>query len=358
MTTVLLAAALTVIPLTGPMQSEVARAWKAMDSIDRSQPDAERTAWEGLLKALALDVLVRTGAVQRLADASKLDEAFEDALAYSGVQPLWPDGLSRFSAEGFATVEGSAAQFVGLFRFSRTQKEGFRFCLAKLDFSNRLPTARALEGDYLLPLLPRSALLSESGLLVVGESEPYGNSPRAVAASFLEKEGRWVSQGSASSQFELVQMDSLSLDISKRSVRPIKVLTRTAPRYLPYCRATANFSHVEEWTFERGIPKVAWKHPRNTAYNRLDRLYGAYLENRSFRSLCANTEVAKAIRALEPVPDAGLDDVWFAAREGALDASEIGIRSLRTKFHFVQKDGQWLVDRITPLAGQVDAPAH
>ncbi len=136
-----------------------------------------------------------------------------------------------------------------------------------------------------------------------------------------------------------------------RGVQPVRVVSRTYPRFLDSSHATACLSYEEEWVFRDGLPKLHWKKLRDTPFNALDRLYDAICRKDlvAIRRRSLDAKVAKAILALHSRAGKGTPSVRFPRSVSDLDGKEIGVANLKVFFHFGLHKGRWVVTRLSSM---------
>jgi hypothetical protein len=202
-------------------------------------------------------------------------------------------------------------------------------------------------------VFPRHVLLTGNTLVVSGLADWMSNGANVAVRSYRLRDGMWVPVATAIAEYESWDPPKLRLAKNGRDILPVRIQSRTYPRFMSACHATAHLTYEEEWRFVAGRPKAAWKKLRHTPYNVLDRLYDAIRRRDAGeigrRSL--NGTIAKRLLALYRRSRSGEPDVLFPRSYSYGEAKVLCIKNLQTVFHFGRHNGHWVVTRLEPLEG-------
>lgn len=258
---------------------------------------------------------------------------------------------------GVCSVLNSPGAQVALFTFEDTSSGEASGCLAQIRIENGRVTAKPLQiavdpGEL---VTPQQAAQVSGQLVIQGLSRWEGNCPRAAAIRLQWTNGRWAAMAQVEAEFESWGTDKLKLTTDGKSLQPVKVSSTAAPENLPFCHATSLRSFIEEWDMGEYGPRLKWKHPQETPYNTLDRLFERRQDLLHVGSICSSPEVARQIVALADHPE-DLADTWFVSAPDP-NATTVGVLNLRTAFHFIRKGGKWVVDRISSIPSSASGRA-
>lgn len=198
---------------------------------------------------------------------------------------------------------------------------------------------------------PESAALLGNRLIISGLHDWYGNGAQVQVDSYRLARGRYRLQARKTAEFESWGSTGIRLSNDGTQFMPIRIQSRTYPKYLYASHATAHLTYDEEWRFPAGIPKLSWKRLRDTPYNALDDLYGA-IQHRNRKKIAYRSRsqaVAKAIMGLYPRTQKGRPDVEFVNSYCDSDAKVLVVANLKVWFHFVRYKGKWVVAKLTPF---------
>jgi len=201
---------------------------------------------------------------------------------------------------------------------------------------------------------PESAARLGKDLVISGLHNWFGNGAQIKVQSYRLDGGKWRLRAEKTAEFE--SWGSTGVRVSKDGSRfmPVRIESRTSPKFLEAGHATAHLSYIEEWRFPNGIPKLAWKRLRDTPYNALDDLYRA-IKQRDRKTIAyrsSNKAIAQKLVNLYPMTKNGYPVVEFVNSYCDSDAKVLAVENLRLWFHFVKKDGKWVVAKLTPYKGR------
>lgn len=266
------------------------------------------------------------------------------------------DGLSwPVAVWGVCPIQRNLGAHIALLTLASQDRSPTLGCLARFRTEKGRVVGEPLvvsegQGDL---LSPQQAAQVGDRLVVQGLSQWEGNSPRASVLRLQATNNGWTVAARIEAEFESWGTDKLKFSPDGKTILPVKVSSTTMPENLPFCRATSLRSMIEEWDLGEYGPRLKWKHPQETPYNTLDRLFERRQDLLHVGSFCSSTDVAKQLVALADHPE-DLADTWFPKGPDA-NATTIGILNLRTAFHFVRKNGKWVVDRIEPISSDIDS---
>jgi hypothetical protein len=206
------------------------------------------------------------------------------------------------------------------------------------------------EGTRFQSVSPTHAALAGDRLLVSGLYRWFSNGAQVAVQSYARTANGWSPMAEKIAEFESWNPPRLEISPDGKSVLPVLFESRTYPKHLDACHATAELTYVEQWEFPGGRPKLAWKRLRDTPYNVLDRLYAA-IESKDVRAIrrrSASRLVRQGLVALHARALRGRPAVEFPNSYSFGDATVLGIENLQTTFHFGRRHGRWMVVRLGP----------
>jgi hypothetical protein len=220
-----------------------------------------------------------------------------------------------------------------------------------------LRNGRKIVGQYVAKaaweydmIYPRWAVLCKDKLIISGSNGWFGNGPQTEVRSYQQKGRSWQFLAKKTASFESWGSSPLQLSKDKSQVLPITIDSRTYPKHLDACHATAHCSYTEKWKFVDGRPKLMWKKLRDTPYNLLDKLYGAIENNDAtfIRKSSLNQAIYNKLLALKP--HKGSPQIEFPHSICDGDSKVIGLTNLRSTFYFKRYHGRWVVWKIGPIS--------
>jgi len=270
-------------------------------------------------------------------------------------------GLYVMPSSGVILVVGDKAYLVWLRRIYSNRQSG-RYTSATVLFEPSQGCMRASvlstsEGDRdweTFPLImPKYACRSGSVLAVSGLFGWYSNAPQVAVQTFRCSAGVWKPGTEKIGKYQCEEPPLLSLG-RNGTIEIARFQSRTYPNFMNSSHAAADLSFVEKWRIVRGEVRCVYRRFRMTPYNQLDQLYSALCHSKIdlIRRLSANEKVARAIFALHDRTKTGNPGVFYPGGRCSIDGTIIGINNLRVWFHFVRKDGKWVVAKLTPMGDQ------
>lgn len=200
-------------------------------------------------------------------------------------------------------------------------------------------------GEFDYYLFPEKALVQGRILYTLGYSD-YGNAPRWSIRTYPLSSPQMGEVTSVETEDEVAGAGAFRWINGRLS---IDLNTRCYPTNLSASHATSCRSHTERWELRGAFWKRKWRKLRNTPYNRLDELYGRLRSGGSVRSFAADDRIARQIAGLRSRLGSGSSEVQFPNSACDVDTEVLAIGGLKVAFHFVRKDGNWVVGKITAI---------
>ncbi len=198
-------------------------------------------------------------------------------------------------------------------------------------------------------ILPESAARLGKDLVISGLHNWFGNGAQIKVQSYRLDGGKWRLRAEKTAEFESWGSSGVRLSKDGSRFMPVRIQSRTSPKFLEAGHATAHLSYIEEWRFLNGIPKLAWKRLRDTPYNALDDLYRAIKQRDcktiAFRS--SDKAIAHKLVSLYPMTQKGYPVVEFVNSYCDSDAKVLAVENLCVWFHFAKKNGKWVVAKLS-----------
>lgn len=337
------------------LQTPAQAAFEALCSVNRRSQADQKRRWQRMLDSLAPEF---RGISFRGKNSKSVLAGFERALHSAHLYiEQWEDkpkpGLYLPNNDPCCALKGTSDGAIALItaRISPDKWDNVG-CLALLRKAGQEWKAEviAANSDVYDLIWPQDALIHGGRLWIGGEMGWPGNASVEAAWAYQKSDDSWSRFGAIQSAYQTESSVRLVLDAKNSCPAPVKVVSRTYPKNLDACHATACLAYEERWAFPNGKPTLVWRRRADTAYNALDSLYGAYTDRdaKRVRSLCATEGLAKRILSLKE-GTTRYPDTSFPPPYVRIHASKIGINSLHTWFHFARRGSRWVVVKLSPL---------
>jgi hypothetical protein len=302
--------------------------------------------WTTVLQRVADKLPVwKLGNEQR--DLHMVHQALVD-LGYRKAKPYDFDGIDC-PTDRVVPIRG-ADGFVALFRGPQPDEAGCVAIFLRKGTKFEPQIIETASTAYSLNA-PLKATMNSNRLLIAGLYEWLGNWPR-TSLELYEPAKAWHKLASVHTEIETWSVSGIYTDGSK-SYKPIRIVSRTYPKNLICSHASAMTSLEEQWRVVGEAFRFDWRRLRPTAFNAMDKLYGALQQGdrNVVRSFCANKALADQIWSVRTRTTSGspyADDL-----DGRfLETTRIGIGNLKLAFHFVKLHGRYVVGGLSKYEGR------